>query len=256
MFAGWTTFGVLAQAAAQVPVQVQPQDALRSPFVFVARRGWHIDIGFAASDLEPPLSSLATEFPGVRYLFFGFGDRQYLLAKNHNAPVLWGALWPGRGILLITGLSKRPNEAFGATHVAALPVTRQQLHDTQAFVWNSLERQGATHSSARGPYDGSLYFSATPRYSAFHTCNTWAAEALKAAALPIHSAGVLFAGQLWTQVRRAERDSTQRCRCQCLPHRFTRYRVAWCRPGKRPSSPNSAARPPWCSSPAAGDCCC
>ena len=32
-------------------------------------------------------------------------------------------------------------------------------------------------------------------------CNTWAAQVLKAAALPIHSAGVIFAGQLWGQVR-------------------------------------------------------
>jgi hypothetical protein len=153
------------------------------------------------------LNALASEFPGARYLFFGFGDQQYLAAKNHNAPVLLAALWPGRGLLLVTGLSALPQEAFGAAHVAAFTVTWQQLDAAQGFIWNSLDRQAGTHSSARGPYDGSVYFAAAPRYSALHTCNTWAAEALKAAALPIHSGGVVFAGQLWSQVRRVERDS-------------------------------------------------
>ncbi len=146
--------------------------------------------------------------PGAHYLFFGFGDRQYLLAKNHHAPVLLAALWPGRGMLLVTGLTAPPQEAFGAAHVAALAVTPQQLQAAQAFIRQSLDQKSGVKASARGPYDGSLYFAAAAKYSAFHTCNTWAAEVLESAALPIHSGGVLFAGQLWTQVRRAEREQT------------------------------------------------
>jgi hypothetical protein len=186
------------------------QDLATSPVIYVARRGWHIDIGFAQADLKPPLNSLATGFPGMRYLFFGFGDQQYLAAKNHNAPKLLAALWPGRGVLLVTGLSTTPAEAFGSTHVAVLTVTPQELNDAESFIWNSLDRQAGARSSARGPYDGSLYFAAAPRYSAFHTCNTWAAEVLKAAALPIHSSGVVFAGQLWTQVRRVSSAAPSR----------------------------------------------
>jgi hypothetical protein len=239
----WLLLWIGACGVGLFPMPVRAQDspppAAPSRVIYVARRGWHIDIGVAQADLEPPLNSLAAEFPGVRYLFFGFGDQQYLVAKNHTAPVLLGALWPGRGMLLVTGLSTLPEEAFGAAQVAAVNVTREQMHAAQSFIWNSLDRQAGSHPSARGPYDGSLYFAAAPRYSAFHTCNTWAAEALEAAALPIHSAGVIFAGQLWSQVRR-----------------LTSCKAASCRPGKRQSFPNSGARPPSCSSPAAGDCCC
>jgi Protein of unknown function (DUF2459) len=60
---------------------------------------------------------------------------------------------------------------------------------------------------APGPYPGSGYFNAVPRYSAFHTCNTWAAEALKAAGLPVRSRGVALAGQLWRQSRRLDAAS-------------------------------------------------
>jgi hypothetical protein len=192
----------------------------KSTVIYVVRRGWHIDVGFAAADIQAPLNSVAGEFPGVRYLFFGFGDRHYLLAKERNAPVSLGALWPGPGMILATALGSSPQDAFGAVHVVALAVTDEQMRNAQAFIWRSLGGQSkdggqsndrengalqSYESYGPGPYEGSLYFAATPRYSAFHTCNTWAAQSLAAAALPIRSAGVFFAGQLWDQVRRLER---------------------------------------------------
>ena len=62
-------------------------------------------------------------------------------------------------------------------------------------------RDGALQSEGPGPYEGSAYLRASERYSALHTCNTWAAELLQASGLPVHSHGVLFAGQLWRQVQ-------------------------------------------------------
>jgi hypothetical protein len=80
----------------------------------VARRKWHVDIGFAAKDLEPSLRSLAADFPGAQFLFFGFGDRHYLLANNRHFASMLAAVWPGPGIILATGLKATPGEAFGA----------------------------------------------------------------------------------------------------------------------------------------------
>jgi hypothetical protein len=174
-------------------------DAANSGVVYVVRRSWHIDIGIAAEELQAPLSSLNATFPGARYLFFGFGDRGYLESKHHNAPVLMGALWPGAGLMLVTALASTPVEAFGAEHVIALPVTQAALIDIEAFIAKSMNSDSA---AIPGPYEGSLYFNAAPKYSAMHTCNTWAAEGLKAGGLPIHSGGVVFAGQLWSQVLR------------------------------------------------------
>ena len=203
----WATQSSTAQApesTAQAPESTAqaPESGAQLPeLIYVARRGWHIDIGFAVSALEPPLRSLAAQFPGARYVFFGFGDQHYLLAKNRSGPVLLGALWPGPGMLLATAVNSTPRAAFGEQHVIALAVTMSQARAAQVFIQRSLDPT-AVQPYAQGPYEGSLYFAATPKYSAFHTCNTWVAEALKAAPLPIHSAGVIFAGQLWRQVRR------------------------------------------------------
>jgi hypothetical protein len=222
-------------SVAQSPVAQSSPAPQDSVVIYAVRRGWHVDIGFAAADLQPPLKSLINEFPGVQYLFFGFGDRRYLLAKHRNAPVLLSALWPGPGMILATGLTSPPSIAFGDRHIVALTVTVRQASAAQTFMWHSLGKQSSDNESdpvksyAPGPYEGSLFFTATPKYSAFYTCNTWAAESLAAAALPIHSAGVVFAGQLWAQVRRVEKKQSVTARQMAIPPNASHNRFS--RPG-------------------------
>jgi hypothetical protein len=209
--------------------------------IYVVRRKWHIDVGFAASDLGPPLASAdgkepigsaddrkppgsadqrnplgsaddmrplafaRAEFPAANYMFFGFGDRHYLLAKHHNAPVLSGALWPGPALILLTALQGTPAAAFGDSHVIELQLSAPHARAVQSFIRGSISNLAPY---AKGPYEGSLYFAASTRYSAFHTCNTWAAEALQAGDVPVRSRGVIFASQLWSPVRTLARSST------------------------------------------------
>lgn len=170
----------------------------------MVRRGWHVDIGFAAADLAPPLDQFRGEFPGARYLIFGFGDRRYLLRRGHDPAGALAALWPGPGLLLATGLAAPPEVAFGAAHVIRLPLRPSQARDAQTFVWQSLAPRDELRSSAPGPYPGSLFFDAAEPYHALNTCNTWVARVLAAAGLPVRAAGVVFAGQVWHQARRLE----------------------------------------------------
>lgn len=217
-------------------------DAANSTVIYVVRRSWHIDIGFAAADLQAPLNGVTAKFPGARYLFFGFGDRRYLEAKHHTAPVLMSALWPGSGLMLVTALGKTPQEAFGADQVIALPLPEAGVNDLQAFVANSMDLT----SDIAGPYEGSLYFSAVPKYSAVHTCNTWAAEGLKAGGLPIQSAGVVFAGQLWTQVRLLEHKGAaadQRGAASSIPSGMLRVSGAHCRQIAAPTASTATQAP-------------
>jgi Protein of unknown function (DUF2459) len=177
--------------------------------VYVVRRKWHIEVGFAAADLGP-LASVSAEFPGAKYVFFGFGDRHYLLARNHEAPVLSGALWPGPALILLTALRDTPAAGFGGSQVVALELSAAQTRAVQSFIRGSIAELGpyAPAPYAKGPYEGSLFYAASARYSAFHTCNTWAAEALLAGDVPVRSRGVIFASQLWSQVGKLAQDST------------------------------------------------
>lgn len=186
---------------------VYADDAVHT--VYVVRRGWHIDVGYAVEDLREPLRSIAGNFPGVDYVLFGFGDKHYLdNVKNQRGPKMLAALWPGRGIILVTTLHSDPATAFENGQVIALAANERQLQDSQNYVWTSLVTQ-SQHADVYqpGPYDGGYYFLAVPKYSALHTCNTWAAQTLRAAGFPIRAHCVLFAHQLWSQVRRLQRGA-------------------------------------------------
>ncbi len=171
--------------------------------VYVIRARWHTAVGFAVDDLTPPLSPLRAALPSGKYLLFGFGDRQYLLGRGPEASELIAALWPGAGVLMLTGLPGSPDAAYGASNVIRLRLRGAQARDLEMFIWASLEKpHGEIAPLNPGPYAETLYYASTLRYSALYTCNTWTADALGAATLPVHGTGVAFAGQVWAQVRR------------------------------------------------------
>lgn len=167
--------------------------------VYVIRRGWHVDIGMARADLRGPLAKVAAGLPDARFVLFGFGDRRYLL---HGGNMV-AALWPGAGLVLVTGIAGDPTNTFGKENVVRAVVSATQMSALQTFVLGTLERQGESIAPlAPGPYAGSTYFASVQRYSGLHTCNTWAAQALESAGLPVTSTGVALAWQLWHQLRK------------------------------------------------------
>ncbi len=181
--------------------------------IFIVKRGWHIDVGFAVADLAPALSSVETQLPRARYLLFGFGDRRYLTARSQRFDALLAALRPGAALVLLTGLSNTPQEAFDPRQVRTLLLDRAQMMAAQAFIWQTLQQRGGLAVRVQsGPYPGSVYLGAAPRYSALHTCNSWAAQVLRAAGVPVRTVGVVFAWQLWRQIPRLQRHegSTRR----------------------------------------------
>ena len=207
-------------------------DAERSTLIYVARRSWHIDIGFAAQELHPPLDGLRAKFPGARYLFFGFGDRRYLEAKHHTAPVLASALWSGAGLMLVTALNSPPQEAFGADQVIALPVTEAAARDMQAFVAKSIGI-----STQDSPARTKAVCTSTPSRSIrrFTLVIPGRRRDSRRAAFPSIAPAWCLPGNYGNKCSASNASSQAKITC----------RVAWCHPGKRPSFRSSEARPRW-----------
>jgi hypothetical protein len=163
----------LLAACAGMPQPPAGAPADARPGLYVVRRGWHVDIALDAADLTGPLAAMRREFPGARYLVFGFGDRGYLLHRGNDPGRSSGAvraLWPGPALLLVTGLSAPPADAFGAGHVIGLAVGPRAAGQLQEFVWQSLAPSPAgLRPLAPGPYGGSAFFEASGRYDALDT---------------------------------------------------------------------------------------
>ena len=168
----------------------------------VVEGDWHTDVCIRTSDADAPLLRLAEGYDGSRFLCLGFGDRHYLLSRERGPLTLISALLPGDGALLLTILRETPAAAFGAENVVRLDVDRQGIDNLRAFLNKAVQTDptGAPIRLGDGPYPGGLYFGSTTRYAGFYTCNTWTADALRTACIPIHGP-VLFAEGVMRQVR-------------------------------------------------------
>jgi hypothetical protein len=191
-----TAFLLLSAAIAGCaePAPTPPNEAV----VYVIQRDWHTDIGLPVEAIAGPLAIMETEFPGVRFLTFGFGERQFLVNGKTDVWAMLGALLPSRSALLMTALSATPEKAFGAQNVIALQVSHAGLNRIEAAIWREFELSPAQQPVllADGPYPGSVFYAAADTYWGFYTCNTWTAEVLRDGGLAMPTSGVLFAGQV------------------------------------------------------------
>ncbi len=178
--------------------------------ITVVERGWHTDVCVRSEDAGPLLESLAQGFDGARFLCFGFGERQFLVARTHDPLAALSALFPSQAALLMTVLRDAPGEAFGRSSVVTLWVSLAGLTRLQAFLQQSIENDatGGPIRLGEGPYPGSVFFAATGTYDALYTCNTWTADVLRSAGLPVEGA-VLFAGDLMYKVRQLPNQAQQ-----------------------------------------------
>jgi hypothetical protein len=117
---------------------------------------------------------------------------------------------PGSSVMLIIPLERAPKDFFGSgSSVFAIPVSPDGLERLSTFLWGYMEKdqQGLPRRVGDGPYAGSSFYASVGTYSLANTCNTWTAEALRVAGLPVSTAGVVFAHQVVDQLRGIARRS-------------------------------------------------
>ena len=169
--------------------------------IYVVGRGWHTDIGLPVDEVSGPLASLEGDFPGVRFMVFGFGERNYLMTRTVGPGDALSALFPSPSAVLMTALTAPPTEAFSDEQVVTLRLPRAGADRLAEAMWTALEKapDGSARRLADGPYLGSAFYASTETYDGFHTCNTWTALLLRDAGLPVDPRGVLFVGQVMDQ---------------------------------------------------------
>ena len=62
--------------------------------IYVLRGGWHTELALPLQLIDSPLSGLKSDFPGARYLVFGWGARDYYMAQNPGIAKATRALSP------------------------------------------------------------------------------------------------------------------------------------------------------------------
>jgi hypothetical protein len=165
---------------------------------------WHTQVGLPAWAITAPLSTLKHRFPKARFLMFGWGARDFYMARHGTFEEAMRALFPTSSVVLVMGINKASQRRFfKGAHSVPVQVSRAGMHRLSRYLWRYLDkvRPGVPRRLAAGPYPTSAFYASAATYDAFHTCNAWTAEALHVAGLPVRAGGVLFAGQVIDQVR-------------------------------------------------------
>lgn len=172
--------------------------------IFVASNGWHSSIVVARAGVEPGRLPETADFPGARFLEFGWGDAVYYPARRATLGMtLRAALVPTPAVVHVAGLRAQPARAYPGAEVVSLAVDDRNLGRLVDFIDASFERAGAARAAATGPglTATSRFYPAKGRFHLFNTCNTWTARALAAAGFDVSAAGVSRAETLMQQVR-------------------------------------------------------
>jgi uncharacterized protein (TIGR02117 family) len=188
------------------PVETKPRDEV----IYVIRGGWHTELALPRSAIG---SLLPARQPGVaqaRYLVFGWGARDYYMARDPALADLLRAVVPGPAVLLVIPLRTSPATFAGAANTFAVLVSPGGARRLSRFLWEYLAKdaQGTPHPVGAGPYPGSVFYASTGTFDLAHTCNTWTAEALHVAGVPVTSVGIVYAAQLLDQLPRVAASAT------------------------------------------------
>jgi uncharacterized protein (TIGR02117 family) len=183
-------------------VQPYAGSAPQTDVIYLISGGWHTELGLSLGAINGSLAALKPDFPGARYLVFGWGARDYYMAKKADIGDLLRAAASGPAIMLVIPLEIPPEAFFGASNVAVLPAAREGTQRLSEFLWDYLavDKEGPPRRIGAGPYPQSVFYTSMGTYNLGHTCNTWTAEALRVAGLPVNAAGVVFAGQVLDQL--------------------------------------------------------
>jgi len=145
--------------------------------IFVIAGGWHTELALPVESLRGRLTVFADAFPGVRYLVFGWGQRDYYMAREPAIGDLFGAALPSSAGMLVVPLWQAPANAYGAEHVFDVEVSDQGAGVLSSFIWRffAMGADGRPVRIAPGPYPRSAFYSSNGTYSLGYTCNTWTA---------------------------------------------------------------------------------
>jgi uncharacterized protein (TIGR02117 family) len=182
------------------------EPAFRGPVAKIAsvvNYGWHSSIVLKRAEISPRVLAEIRDFPDADYLEFGWGDWDYYQAADPGVGLALKAAFGSSGsVLHVTGIKGAPGAYFPGSEIVEIPLSEEAFQRMIAFLASTFARPyaGAPAEARPGLDPRSKFYRANGRFHLFRTCNTWVAEALREAGLPV-SSFTLTAGGLMNQVK-------------------------------------------------------
>ena len=195
------TAGCLGPVASLYPSR--PGDP--STPVWVVDHGWHTGLVVERAAISPGLWPEQDDLAPAPYLEVAWGDAAFYRAQNPGVGLAVKAAFGSAGsVLHVVALPGPPDRIFAGPQVVEIRLSRPGGQALVRFVDESFARGERARAPRLGPglYGTSAFYPARGRYHLLNTCNTWVADALRSAGVPITPAYAMTAGNVMWQARR------------------------------------------------------
>jgi uncharacterized protein (TIGR02117 family) len=172
--------------------------------VFVVHDAWHAALVIKKADIAAGALPELRDFPSAEYVEFSWGDRDYFPALNPGVGLaLKAAFWSSGSILHVVGFTGPLEKFYPGGDIIDVSLSEEGFRQLIKFISDTFSRpHPPSPAEARpGLFLHGRFYDAEGRFSLLRTCNTWVAEALSAAGLPIHPGTVITAGNLSNQLK-------------------------------------------------------
>lgn len=175
--------------------------------IYVVSHGWHAGIVLPKEVIAGGLSDLPLYYSNAEYYEFGWGDSGFY--QNPDITISLGAkalFWPTDSVMHVVAVQRHPIDYFAHSTVIELNLNRSQIDLMVEFIASSfaVDDNGLWRRIGRGLYGQSRFFHGKGYYYGLYTCNSWTAEALKVAGVPMNQWFSLTSGSVTLQVKQAK----------------------------------------------------
>lgn len=170
--------------------------------VYVVYDPWHAAIVLRYEDLTVETLPELADFSGARFIEFSWGDQDYFPHPSPGISLgLKAAFWSSGSVVHVVGLTKSIETFYPHAERVELRLALAAYARLVAYLSSSFARPQTGSARGRpGLFADSRFYPSTHKFSLLKTCNTWVAEALQTAGLPVWPGLVITAAQLGEQI--------------------------------------------------------
>ncbi len=168
----------------------------------VIKHDWHSSIAIPLAAIQPPLTQAVHAKPGDDTLVIGFGARVWMGQPGRGLSDAIDALSGSPGAVQITAEQGLPYPGDPITETVVLQVSPQAITALADFAFQAIAKQPDGHVAPYAePVPGNCYYDSSVHYGMLHNSNSWIAEALHQAGLPISPDNIVRASAVISAAR-------------------------------------------------------
>ena len=196
---------LLSACAGPIKGLYPPEEGSEVKRIYVVRQNWHTGIAIKREDISSAIWPQIRDFPDVEYLEVSWGDEDYYPAPDPTLGMLLkAALLPTGSVLHVGGFNGPVETYFPESDIVKIELSEAGFERLSRFISQTYVSADAagTGRVTKGLYPNSRFYPAQGTFHIFRTCNTWVAQALRAAGCPVTPFYAITAGNLIYQASR------------------------------------------------------